>query len=136
MKLKLEISAVLEHIYHYLTASLASSINLRTPGLGFTCAKMYEYLTIQIPISQYRIPHSSWLDYFFVSLSLPILHDQNKENVMTSYSKWNDNWKGLYWLNIKIWHSRMHKFDLPSQNSWQGIRSNSHEHGFASSLVH
>lgn len=92
--------------------------------------------TIQIPISQYRIPHSSWLDYFFVSLSLPILHDQNKENVMTSYSKWNDNWKGLYWLNIKIWHSRMHKFDLPSQNSWQGIRSNSHEHGFASSLVH
>ena len=54
MKLKLEISAVLEHIYHYLTASLASSINLRTPGLGFTCAKMYEYLTIQIPISQYR----------------------------------------------------------------------------------
>ena len=54
MKLKLEISAVLEHIYHYLTASLASSINLRTPGLGFTCAKMYEYLTVAYQQFRYQ----------------------------------------------------------------------------------
>jgi len=30
----------------YLTASLASSINLRTPGLGFTCVKMYKYSVV------------------------------------------------------------------------------------------
>lgn len=44
---------------HYLTASLASSINLKTPGLGFTWYKRYLYVTVDYVQDKLRF-HSSY----------------------------------------------------------------------------
>lgn len=80
--------------------SLASSVNLKIPGLGFTCANMYRYfnfigsLSTKVATSQSRnvwnirrgnllkYTYGARLDYIFVLFCFPVLHDQCNDSIL------------------------------------------------------